>query len=223
MLMSTRHRPPASQRGSTLVEILVTLVILLFGLLGLVGVNSRANMAELESFQRMQAVQLAQDMASRINANRRVAACYSLGTKGVILGGGLVASYPDRTSLPVTACTEVLPTPPTAITSSELALVNRDLNDWNALLLGGIEVINASGGGTSKVGAPQNAIGCITMVGTDPANPTLQVAVAWQGMAPTLEPAIDCGKGQFGSDEKLRRVVTSQVTIGNVAGITPAP
>ena len=89
--MTRRHafaRRPTAQRGSTLIEILVTLVILMFGLLGLVGISGRASMAELESFQRIQAMQVVQDMANRLNANRKVASCYSNAANGVTLGAG---------------------------------------------------------------------------------------------------------------------------------------
>src|SRR5687768_16594142 len=92
-----RARPMAAhQQGVALIEVLITLVILLFGLLGLAGVSSRANVAELEAYQRIKALQLVQDMADRLNANRKVASCYSNGATGVEL---------SATSTTVPACT----------------------------------------------------------------------------------------------------------------------
>ena len=65
-----------SQRGFTLVEVLVALVILAFGLLALARLMARAGEAELEAVQRTQAMALAQDMVDRINLNRANALAY---------------------------------------------------------------------------------------------------------------------------------------------------
>ena len=72
----TRKFHPRLQRGATLIEILVSLVILMLGLLGLIGVMIQSQRAQQESYQRMQALLLVQDMASRINGNRAAADCY---------------------------------------------------------------------------------------------------------------------------------------------------
>lgn len=65
-----------SQAGTSLIEILVTIVILTVGLLGLAGLQSRTQLAQLDVFQRSQALILLEDMASRITANRTSAASY---------------------------------------------------------------------------------------------------------------------------------------------------
>lgn len=67
------------QQGSTLIEVLVTIVILAIGLLALAALQMRLQMSEQESYQRSQAITLLQDMASRIEANRRNAASYVIG------------------------------------------------------------------------------------------------------------------------------------------------
>jgi type IV pilus assembly protein PilV len=64
------------QRGTSLIEVLVTLVILSIGLLGLAGLQSRLQVSELEAYQRAQALILLDDMASRITTNRSAAASY---------------------------------------------------------------------------------------------------------------------------------------------------
>ncbi|MDP9603951.1 type IV pilus modification protein PilV [Variovorax sp. NFACC27] len=69
-------RPARRQRGTTLIEVLVTLLILAFGLFGLVGLQARMQASEMESYQRSQALILLNDMASRIATNRRTAASY---------------------------------------------------------------------------------------------------------------------------------------------------
>lgn len=72
------------QRGTSLIEVLVTIIILTIGLLGLAGLQSRLQASEMEAYQRSQALILLQDMASRIAANRKNAANYVTGTP---LGG----------------------------------------------------------------------------------------------------------------------------------------
>lgn len=56
--------------GTSLIEVLVTIVILALGLLGLVGLQSRLQISEVEAYQRAQALILLNDMANRISANR---------------------------------------------------------------------------------------------------------------------------------------------------------
>lgn len=78
----------ANQSGFGMVEVLVSLIILLVGLLGLAGLMVQSQRSEMESYQRVQALILLQDMASRIDANRAVASCYAATT----LGTGTVSS-----------------------------------------------------------------------------------------------------------------------------------
>jgi len=66
----------ARQRGTSMIEVLVSIVIVVLGLLGLAGLQTHASLAEAESFQRAQAIMLLQDMTDRINANRLFAADY---------------------------------------------------------------------------------------------------------------------------------------------------
>jgi type IV pilus modification protein PilV len=64
------------QAGTTLLEVLVSLLILSIGLLGLAGLQSRLQISEMESYQRAQALILMNDMANRISANRHAADSY---------------------------------------------------------------------------------------------------------------------------------------------------
>jgi type IV pilus assembly protein PilV len=66
----------SSQRGTSMLEVLITLVILSIGLLGLAGLQSRLQASEMEAYQRTQALILLNDMASRISTNRANAADY---------------------------------------------------------------------------------------------------------------------------------------------------
>ena len=65
-----------TQRGSTMLEVLITMVILAVGLLGLAGLQSRLQVSEMEAYQRAQALILLNDMANRITTNRNAAATY---------------------------------------------------------------------------------------------------------------------------------------------------
>lgn len=190
----------AAQAGIALIEVLVTLVILLFGLLGLAGVSGRVNLAEAESYQRVQALLLLQDMTDRLNANRKAATCYSNGATGVKLGTG-------STSVP--ACG--------AGTPLQQAQAVADLTAWDSMLKGQSEEEELGG---AKRGAMIGAIGCVFL--DDAVNNIYLVAVSWQGLAPTYAPtladskAFPCGNGAYG-DEKLHRVVTTKIRIGNLS------
>jgi type IV pilus assembly protein PilV len=188
----------APQRGIALIEVLVSLVILLFGLLGLMGVSSRSSMAEMESYQRIQALQLVQDMSDRLNANRKVATCYSNGATGVQLGTG-------TGNTGGASCT--------AGNAQQQARAAADLAAWDNMLKGQAEIQSGA-----KLGAMIGAVGCVTL--DDAANNIYMIAVSWQGLVKTAAPtladgstAFPCGNGIYG-DEKLHRVVTTKVRMG---------
>jgi type IV pilus assembly protein PilV len=65
------------QDGTSLVEVLVTIVIVAFGLLGMAGLQARMELSEMESYQRAQALVLLSDMTNRITTNRIDAANYA--------------------------------------------------------------------------------------------------------------------------------------------------
>ena len=182
-----------AQRGVALIEVLVTLVILLTGLLGLAGVAARANVTELESYQRVQALLLAQDMSDRLNANRKVATCYSAAASGVQVGTGYSGTP---------ACG--------AGNAQQNAQAVADLTQWDTALKGSAEI-----SGTSKVGAMIGAVGCVDLI--DAVNNVYLISVSWQGMANTVAPVVvagatPCGQGLY-TDERMHRLVTTTVQI----------
>src|SRR5947209_7225863 len=65
-----------NQHGTSLIEVLVTMVILAFGLLGAAGLQARLQLADMEAYQRSQALILVDDIASRIATNRANSAAY---------------------------------------------------------------------------------------------------------------------------------------------------
>lgn len=117
MLIPATVRLAARQRGTSMIEVLVSIVIVVLGLLGLAGLQTHAALAEAESFQRAQAILLVQDMADRVSANRLNAASYITATP---LGTGDTPG----------AC-------------GSMTGVARDKCEWSAALLGSSE--SASG------------------------------------------------------------------------------
>ena len=186
-----------SQRGGSLIEVLVTMVILMVGLLGLVGLMVQAQRGQVESYQRIQALVVLQDMVNRINTNRKAAACYVTATY-VGTGGTLPA-----------ACG--------AGTAEQIATVARDMAEWQQLLLGSAET--AGGGGA--VGTMIGARGCVTTI---VAGSIYRVTVAWQGTSATIAPPassaavanVACASGEFGT-ETFRRAVYQDVRIINLS------
>jgi type IV pilus assembly protein PilV len=177
------------QSGATLIEVLVSLFILMVGLLGLVGVMIQSQRAQLESYQRVQALMLVQEMASRVAANKLVASCY------------VQASYIDgTTTIPAATSCGTGTTP-------QKTQFRQDLLDWQTLLTGAAE--KDSGG--SSIGSVLGARGCIT----SPSANVYQISVAWQGSAATTAPpaGITCATGQYGADDSLRRAVSVMIQI----------
>jgi type IV pilus assembly protein PilV len=182
---------PAHQRGTTLIEVLVTVVLLAFGLLGIAALQSKAQVGTVESYQRAQAVVLLQDMRARLTSNGDSADDYvttsALGTND---------SQP-------------------ADCSTVAAGAARDKCEWSAALKGVAEVE-----GTTKVGAMVGARGCIERVQAMDATAGVcragvyRLTVAWQGMHPTKTPSLSCGAGQYGADDAARRAISVRVAIG---------
>ena len=179
----------ASQRGATLIEVLVSVVIVLVALLGTAGMIARSGQTEMESYQRGQALTLLQDMVARLNANRQVISCYASAPNATVAGSATV---------PPAACT--------VGTDAQRAVAAADLASWGAALQGSAET-----DGGNKVGAMIGALGCIEAI--DALTQTYRVTVAWQGLAKTGAPALPCGQNRFGDDAN-RRAISVQVRIG---------
>lgn len=185
-------------RGSSMIEVLVTLVILMLALLGLVGLMVQSQRSQMESYQRVQALLVVQDMANRINANRKAAGCYVVTTA---VDG---TPYLGTTTPPATALTPTC----TVGTAAQQAMALQDLTDWSNLLLGTSEK-----SGTSNVGVMLGARGCVELVSVG----VYRVSVVWQGNGKTAAPAgVGCAAGLYG-DEAQRRAVAVPVKIANIS------
>ena len=180
-----------TQRGFSLMEVLISLVIIAVGLLGMAALQLRAQHAELEALQRSQALILVEDMANRIETNRRssTAQCYAV-TDAI---SGAPFAGVDSAPFNYTAfCTN---------STREVAVA--DLERWDAMLDGAGELLGGAGG--VEVGAMTGARGCIVLL--DPATDLYRVSVAWQGTIDTAAPSDPCATGLYGAETK-RRVVS---------------
>lgn len=178
-----------NSRGFGLIEVLVSLVIISLGLLGVAALHARAQQAEVESYQRTEALVLLNDMANRIRTNKAAAGCYAL-TAGDV---GVGQTAPSSCSAYGTIETQ--------------ALAVRDLQAWHAALVGEAEKV-----GTENTPPMIGARGCIA---ANAAMDQFTIAVAWQGLAPTVAPASACGQGQYG-DDLLRRAVTLTIQLADL-------
>ncbi len=182
------------QRGTTLVEVLVTMVILAFGLLGIAAFQAKAQVGSIESYQRAQAVVLLEDLQARMQTNSANA-------------GDYVSADPIGTDDDQPADCSTLTTPTAA---------ERDLCQWSAALKGSAEKNSST---AANVGAMEGARGCITLLQAADAAAGVclpavyQLSVAWQGKHPTVAPALLCGKDLYGADTN-RRAISVRLSVG---------
>lgn len=86
----TRKRLARVPHGFTLVEVLVSLVVLSVGMLGIAGLYVAGMRSASGSIYRMQAVNLASDIADRIRANRTANVAYAAaGANNNCVNGGV--------------------------------------------------------------------------------------------------------------------------------------
>ena len=180
-----------TQRGTSLLEVLVTIIILAIGLLGLAGLQTRLQSSEMESYQRTQALIMLDDMASRIATNRTNAASYVTGA-ATPLGG-------------TAAC------PTTTATQQQT-----DAGEWCNALKGAGETL-----GGNDVGAMVGGRGCVESIGSDQYLITVAWQGMTPISAPPDSVACgqDLYNGAAGSactDDLCRRTVTTIVRIGDL-------
>jgi len=203
-----------SQRGFTMLEVLVALLILLIGLLGLAGLLVTTQQGEVEAYQRKQAAVLLQDMIDRVTANPKAAGaagqCYAF-TTNTTNGSPFLGTENDVNDTFVCGAGSV----------SQQARGAADLAAWNNALLGASE---KKGSGaltlTNAIGAIIDARGCVT----NPSSGVYVISVAWRGLQPTVAPpaAYTCAKDKYTTaggavDERLRRVISVTIRIANLA------
>jgi type IV pilus assembly protein PilV len=127
MLMQ-KHFLKSRQNGSSLIEVLVTMIIISLGLLGQAGLIARSSKANNAAFMRSQATLLAYDILERLRLNRALAVAGSLNVNYVAIGSD----------------------PSDGITGT--AIQNNELRDWKT----SIEQALASGDGQVSVDGAGN-------------------------------------------------------------------
>lgn len=181
------------QRGTSMIEVLVTIVILTIGLLGLAGLQARLQASEMEAYQRAQALVLLNDMASRITTNRANAATYVTDADAP-LGAGMTC-------------------PGAALTQQ-----GSDAAEWCQALQGAAET---SGGG--KVGAMVGGRGCVEALpvsGTYLVTVAWQGLTPLSAPVPACgKDSYDGAAGSVCTGDRCRRVITTIVRIGNLSSI----
>lgn len=190
-MMPARRNPlRAREAGFSMLEVLVSILIMVVGMLGFIGLQARAQVAEVEAYQRGQALILVQDMVDRLNTNRKAAGCYTVTSQSpsITLGTGFGGTPTCTASVGTTATR---------------AVASNDLVEWNNALLGTTETL-----GGNPVGTILGARGCVSY---NAATLQYRVAVAWQGLVPTVAPTVanaaaTCGLNQYGNDAQRREV-----------------
>ncbi|VAW88328.1 hypothetical protein MNBD_GAMMA16-678 [hydrothermal vent metagenome] len=98
-----RKNGKIKQRGSSLIESLVSLVVLSFGTIGVAGLQVTSKQANLEAQQQLIATFLANDMVEKMRNNSGVLDTYA----GENVGGSSISSQPLPNCSGVNACTAV--------------------------------------------------------------------------------------------------------------------
>lgn len=195
------------QGGTSMIEVLVTIVILAFGMLGLAGLQARTMNMEMESYQRSQALVILNDMVSRIETPASLAGKSAAGLAAL-------QAYETGYSAPLGG-SSVLDD-----CSGQTIGAARDKCEWGKILNGAAESYSGN-----RIGAMIGARGCIVEIQAPDGSkgvcsPGLyEVSVAWQGLFTTAAPNNNCGKNLYG-DDALRRVISLRVTVGT-SGCTP--
>ena len=182
------------QAGTSMLEVLITIVILAIGLLGLAGLQTRLQLSEMEGYQRSQAMILLDDMANRLATNRSVASTYVTGsTVAATLGAGMTCPSADANRR------------------------DKDLRQWCLALQGAAEK-SGSAANAGNAGAMIGGRGCIESLNDN----QYLITVAWQGLGAIAHPpaSVACGKDQYNgtagttcSGDLCRRAVTTIIRI----------
>lgn len=186
---SFNARAKQSASGFTLIEVLVSMLLMAIGLLGLAGLQISSINNQFEAYQRLRALLLVEDMASRIQVNPAPAraAAYAVGS-----------DYGRRA---IENCT------------AGASLAQRDLCEWNVALAGADTQLTGA-----HLGSIAHARGCLANPApSGDGDFIVRITVAWLGRAPTSAPSSACGRGQYGSDDSFRRTISQDVVLANLA------
>lgn len=178
-----------SQRGFSLIELLVAVVVFSVGLLAVAGLQTVSKRANFEGLQRTVASQVAYGLLEDMRANGNGINVYLASGD---LGGGLAGAEP------VPNCNAV------AAVCNAAQKAAHDLWFWEDVLDGNQEI-----GVEGAAGGILSPTLCITGPGGGGAG-QYTVSIAWQGtvaMAGSNPDLCGAGSGKYGASDELRRIV----------------
>ena len=178
-----------SQRGFSLIELLVAVVVFSVGLLAVAGLQTVSKRANFEGLQRTVASQIAYGLLEDMRANGNGMAVYLASPN---LGGGVVAAEP---------------LPNCSIVGAECNAAQKAAHDlwfWEDVLDGNQEIgVEGAAGGilspTICINGPAGGGAGIYLV-----------SIAWQGtvaLTGTIQNACGIGSGKYGDSDEFRRIV----------------
>jgi type IV pilus assembly protein PilV len=190
--------PARSQKGSNLIEVLVTLVVVSVGLLSAVSLQLLSKRSNFDAAQRTTAAHLTQDLFARMRANPTGLPNYvAVGN----LGGDVLGAAPaTNCQSPLANC-------------SAPQLAAYDLWHWEQQLDGAFETI--AGAATGGLNLPT---ACITGPVFGGAG-TYTIAIAWRGMTDMADPQLNAcgqGSGNYGTGDRYRRIMVVQTFLSAV-------
>jgi len=188
--MLQRDSKNQSQRGFSLIEVLVYTLIVSVSVLGMAGMQISAKRAGHEAVQRTTATSLAIDLIERMRANPEALSSYVTTTIG---GGSITAEpTPDCSYDAGNNCTPV-------------ERAEHDLWEWEQAIDGATET-RLVDGDTIAVGGLLDATACVAVNGG-----STTISVAWEGYQSLSNPTSDscgAGLGKYGTDDAKRQVLT---------------
>ncbi|WP_426360003.1 type IV pilus modification protein PilV [Pseudocolwellia sp. HL-MZ19] len=175
-----------SNKGFTLIEVLVALFILSTGILGAVAMQASAKKGSFDAMQRSMASTLAQNIIERMRGNDAQVETNVLNGYNGNYGINPLNAPGNRCNLSTSLCT-----------AGEL--ITNDLYEWEQSLIGAdSKNINANVGGLNEV------VGCISH-----SNNNVTVVISWEGREDTSDGATDndeFGKNCGASNTKRRQI-----------------
>lgn len=183
--MSERH---VSQKGFSLLELLVALVVFSIGMLAVAGLQTVSKQANFEGAQRTTASQIAYGLLEDIRTNADAVDIYRAAG---VLGGGSRGGEPAPNCSVGAECN-----------AAEKAV--HDLWFWEQMIDGNLET--SAGVGTGGVMMPALCIAGPAVGGAG----VYQVTIAWRGTASITNSVNNaCGAlgGNFGPNLEFRRII----------------
>lgn len=174
-IANTRSRfrsGPRRCRGTSLMEVLVSVFVLSIGVLGVAGLQVTAKRSNFEATQRVTAAALAQDIVERMRSNSDELATYTNAGAGRTIDGATMTL--------VDCSTDCVPS----------SLAQYDLYEFEQAANG----IAEQQAGGNRVGGLTLPTTCISGPNGGPG--VYSVVIAWRGMTRLSNPATDaCGSG----------------------------